>query len=295
MMFPYRFDPDDKTPVAPLRPTPTAAAEVSQPRPRKTRRLGLVFALIATPLLSLAAGAGGAWWVINQQPVPEPRTVLIHNNTVTTPVPAAAVPPVTASAQTVASAVYRSASSSVVEIAVRGSGGGGTGSGFVATADGLIVTNNHVIDGASRVAVRFKDGETRQAEVVDTDPANDLAILRTTLPANTPVAQLGDSDAIEVGELAIAIGSPFGLDQTITQGIVSATGRDVRTGRRSTQRDLIQTDAPINPGNSGGPLLNARGEVIGINTLNRSPVQGSVGLGFAVPVNTAKALLAALD
>jgi len=115
--------------------------------------------------------------------------------------------------------------------------------------------------------------------------------LTVDLPAGVPAATLGDSASVKVGELAIAIGSPFGLAQSVTQGIVSAIDRTFQPGNAPARRGLIQTDAPINPGNSGGPLLNAAGEVIGINSLIESPVEGSVGIGFAVPINTAKALL----
>jgi S1-C subfamily serine protease len=161
----------------------------------------------------------------------------------------------------------------------------GSGSGFVVDAQGLIVTNNHVVEGAPAIAIRLKSGERVSASVVRVDAANDLALLRADLPAGTPAVQLGDSERVTVGETAIAIGSPFGFEQTVTQGIVSALGR--------TSRQLIQTDAPINPGNSGGPLFNAAGEVIGVNTLIESPVRGSVGVGFAVPINRVKAFLAA--
>ncbi|MDQ3328132.1 MAG: trypsin-like peptidase domain-containing protein, partial [Chloroflexota bacterium] len=158
-------------------------------------------------------------------------------------------------------------------------------------AKGLILTNRHVVSGAGAVRVRLANGETRDAEVLGTSPASDLAVMRVKdMPANVPVAALGNSGSVQVGETAIAIGSPFGLEQTVTQGIVSAIERDY-----GPQRDLIQTDTPINPGNSGGPLLNSRGEVIGVNTLNESPVRGSVGVGFAVPIDTAKTLLPRLE
>jgi S1-C subfamily serine protease len=126
--------------------------------------------------------------------------------------------------------------------------------------------------------------------VVATDAANDLAVLRADIPADTlAIARLGDSDTVEPGEPALAIGSPFGFEHSITAGIVSAVGR--RSGGRRPIRGLIQTDAAVNPGSSGGPLLNASGEVIGVTSMGVSPVQGSVGVGFAVPVNAAKRLL----
>lgn len=197
---------------------------------------------------------------------------------------------------TIASQVYRRAGGAVVEVQTTGESGRGLtpqggGSGFVVDAKGLILTNSHVVNGAGEVRVRFANGETRDAEVLGTSPTSDLALLRVqNMPADVPVAALGSSNSVEVGETAVAIGSPFGLEQTVTQGIVSAVERDY-----GPQRDLIQTDAPINPGNSGGPLFNSRGEVIGVNTLNESPVRGSVGVGFAVPIDIAKDLLPRLE
>jgi S1-C subfamily serine protease len=145
------------------------------------------------------------------------------------------------------------------------------------------------------VSVRFSTGDVREAQVLGTDSGNDLALLKVDLPPNTPVAPLGNSDQVQVGETVVAIGSPFGLDQTVTQGIVSAVRRDWQPRNGRVRRNLIQTDAPINPGNSGGPLLNARGEVIGITSMIESPVEGSVGVGFAVPINTAQRLLSQLE
>jgi S1-C subfamily serine protease len=199
----------------------------------------------------------------------------------------------------VASAVFAAASPSVVEINVMGATPMGTtysgGSGFVVDARGYILTNNHVVEGAETVEVQFGDGTTGTATVLGTDSGNDLALLKTDLPSNIPAARLADSDAVTVGETAVAIGSPFGLEQTVTQGIVSAIHRTWSPGTGRTQRNLIQTDAPINPGNSGGPLLNAQGEVIGVNSMIESPVRGSVGVGFAIPINTAKQLIPQLE
>ncbi|HEY1013181.1 MAG TPA: trypsin-like peptidase domain-containing protein, partial [Herpetosiphonaceae bacterium] len=199
-----------------------------------------------------------------------------------------------ASEATVASAVYAAASPSVVEISATAQAGrgrfssSGTGSGFVVDKAGLILTNYHVVEGATTLSVRFQDGSQSAATVVGSDRANDLALLQVDeLPASAPPIALGDSDAVVTGETAIAIGSPFGLEQTVTQGIVSAVDRTWSSGTQ-TMRGMIQTDAPINPGNSGGPLLNAKGEVIGISTLIESPVEGNVGIGFAVPINTAR-------
>jgi S1-C subfamily serine protease len=213
------------------------------------------------------------------------------------PQPAAAQP---ARAQTVASSVFSKVGPAVVEVTVSGQTAMGpmsygNGTGVVVDARGLILTNNHVVEDARAVSVRFSNGEEREAQVLGTDRGNDLAVIKVDLPANTPVAALGDSDQVQVGETAIAIGSPFGLEQTVTQGIISAVHRNWWPGTGRVQRNLLQTDAPINPGNSGGPLLNERGEVIGINSMIESPVRASVGVGFAIPINTAKRLMPQLE
>ena len=166
----------------------------------------------------------------------------------------------------------------------------GLGSGFVLESDGYIVTNNHVVDNASKVTVRLGDEREFTAKVVGTDPQSDLALLKveaTGLPALT----LGDSDAVRVGQDVIAVGNPFGLGGTVTKGIVSALARDIRSG---PYVDFIQTDAAINKGNSGGPLFNLDGEVIGVNSAIYSPNGGSVGVGFAIPSNTVRTVVAQL-
>ncbi|MHB1134692.1 MAG: S1C family serine protease [Chloroflexota bacterium] len=196
----------------------------------------------------------------------------------------------------VAGAVYQQVGAAVVELVVSGSAARGVqtgnGSGVVVDSEGLILTNNHVVSGARAISVRFSNGQTREGTLLGTDSANDLALLRVSdLPSGIPVATLGDSASLRVGDPAIAIGSPFGLEQTVTQGIISAVNRTWQSGGGRTLRGLIQTDAPVNPGNSGGPLLNAAGEVVGITNLIESPVRGSVGIGFAVPINTAKSLM----
>jgi serine protease Do len=169
----------------------------------------------------------------------------------------------------------------------------GVGSGVVVTATGLILTNNHVVEGADRLVVATSDGRELPATVVSTDPSRDMAVIRATGGELTP-APLGDSDQIEVGETALAIGSPLGeFTETVTRGIVSALDRSItvaneRTGRGERLTGLIQTDAAINPGNSGGALINERGEVIGINTAVAGSAQG---IGFAIPINAAKAMI----
>ncbi len=161
----------------------------------------------------------------------------------------------------------------------------GEGSGVVVSADGFILTNNHVVEDATEVDVVFADASEYRAEIVGTDPKTDLAVLKIDAGGLTPAA-LGDSDTLRVGQWVVAAGNPFGLSSTITAGIVSATGRN-RMGITDYE-DFIQTDAAINRGNSGGPLVNLRGEVIGINTAILSRTGGSVGVGFAIPVNMAK-------
>ncbi len=159
------------------------------------------------------------------------------------------------------------------------------GSGFIISADGYILTNDHVVDGADEIKVKLSDGREFKGEVRGLDPKLDLALVKIDAGENLPVARLGESDAIKVGEWVMAIGNPFGLEQTVTVGIVSAKGRVIGAGPYD---DFIQTDASINPGNSGGPLFNAQGEVIGINT---AIVAGGQGIGFAIPGNMAKQII----
>lgn len=160
----------------------------------------------------------------------------------------------------------------------------GTGSGFIVTADGFILTNNHVVGKADEIEVKLEDGRKFKGKVIGTDEYTDLAVVKIDA-ANLPVASLGNSDAMEQGDWVVALGSPFGLEQTITAGIISAKGRHVGN---SPYNNFIQTDASINPGNSGGPLVNMRGEVIGINTMIFSESGGNQGIGFAIPSNMAR-------
>ena len=160
----------------------------------------------------------------------------------------------------------------------------GQGSGFIITKDGYILTNNHVVNDADSIAVTLKDGREFSAELVGTDPETEIALIRIE-GDDFPVVELGDSDQLEVGEWAIAVGNPFGLQETVTAGIISATGRS-QVGIADYE-NFIQTDAAINPGNSGGPLLNIDGRVIGINTAIFSRSGGYMGIGFAIPINMA--------
>ena len=168
----------------------------------------------------------------------------------------------------------------------------GTGSGFIIRKDGLILTNNHVVENAHEITVTLTDKQQYKAKILGRDPKTDLAVIKIQTPASLPTAPLGDSDELRVGDWVIAIGNPFGLSNTVTSGIVSAKGRSIGAGPYD---DFIQTDASINPGNSGGPLFNMAGEVIGINTAIFSQGGGNIGIGFAIPVNLVKNLVPELE
>jgi len=194
--------------------------------------------------------------------------------------------------------VYEQARQAVVEITSTQQGRNpfapqsqGTGSGIVIDADGTILTNYHVIAGATNLEVKFADGTAVTAHVVGDDPGNDIAVIRADLSGQSvAAATLGDSDAVRVGDPVLAIGNPFQLEGTLTAGVVSARGRTFAAGGSGTRpiRNMIQTDAPVNPGNSGGPLLDCQGKVIGINTALENPTgqDVNVGIAFAVPINT---------
>src|SRR3954470_22944479 len=243
-------------------------------------------AAVATALAAAAlAGAGGAAAVaaaLGDDPVAAPAAQV----TVTNASSAAS------SGSSTVGQIYKRTSAAVVEITVTSAGqadqlGGsqGTkqaqGSGFVYDTQGHVVTNQHVVDGAQSVSVRFADGKTYSAKVVGSDPSTDIAVIDVDAPASElkPIG-LADSSAVEVGDGVIAIGSPFGLEQTVTTGIVSALHRQMTAPNNFTIDDSIQTDAAINHGNSGGPLLNMQGQVIGINAQIESDSGGNDGVGF---------------
>jgi S1-C subfamily serine protease len=171
---------------------------------------------------------------------------------------------------------------------------GGSGSGSIIDTKGYVLTNNHVIENAYKVFINLADGSQFEGSVVGIDPENDIAVLKFTPPRDAVLQTIlyGDSSNLKVGQKVLAIGNPFALERTLTVGIVSGLGRPIQTSRSRIIRDMIQTDASINPGNSGGPLLDTQGRMIGINTIIYSPSGGSVGVGFAIPVNTAKRVVA---
>jgi S1-C subfamily serine protease len=171
---------------------------------------------------------------------------------------------------------------------------GGSGSGSVIDTRGYVLTNNHVIENAYKVFINLADGSQYEGTVVGTDPENDIAVLKFDPPKGVELRTIpfGSSTNLKVGQKVLAIGNPFALERTLTVGIVSGLGRPIQNGRNHIIRDMIQTDASINPGNSGGPLLDTQGRMIGINTMIYSPSGGSVGIGFAVPINTAKRVVA---
>ncbi len=254
-----------------------------QTRPRRPRRAGLAAALAAATIAG-AAGSAAAVTLFDS-----PASATVREVTVQSATPAA-------TSETTIGAVYKAASKSVVEITVTsGSSGqlGGAqgaqaqGSGFVLDQDGHIVTNQHVVDGASAISVKFGNGSTYKATLVGADPSTDVAVIKIDAPASAlQPLELADSSQVQVGDSVIAIGSPFGLDLTVTAGIVSALHRQITSPNNFAIDDAIQTDAAINHGNSGGPLLDLEGRVVGVNSQIESDGGGSDGVGFAVPSNT---------
>jgi putative serine protease PepD len=194
-------------------------------------------------------------------------------------------------------AIYRNTYQGVVEITVNTSAGPAGGSGWVYDANGDVVTNQHVVNGADSIKVTFWNGKTYDAHLVASDQTSDLAVIKVGAPASMihPL-QVGDSSALRVGDGVVAIGSPFGLQETVTSGIVSALHRSISSPGQQpfTISDSIQTDAAINHGNSGGPLLNTAGEVVGVNSQIRSDSNGNEGIGFAIPSNTVRSVVTQL-
>ncbi|MFF8384782.1 S1C family serine protease [Streptomyces kanasensis] len=313
--------------TAPPPAPPTTLAPGPAPRRRRARRPVGLIAAVAIVAAAVGGGAGALAQDLVGGDAAGGGSTAVAGTTVSQ-----------SDAGTVAG-VARAVSPSIVEVRAAGTAGSSTGSGVIVTADGEVVTNNHVVSGASEVTVRLSDGRTHTADVLGTDPDKDLALLKLRGAKGLKPAVLGDSGSVRVGEQVVAIGSPEGLTGTVTSGIVSALDRDVTvakdedgadaggrggqryesgqgwpfefggqrfngdTGASKTTYKAIQTDASLNPGNSGGALINMRREVIGINSAMYAPsatggagtgAAGSVGLGFAIPVDTVKADLDAL-
>jgi len=282
--------------------TSSQPAEQAKPKHPKKRRGGLTGILVAGMLmLSVISGGAGAG-----------ATMLIARNS--SSIAATSSTTTTAStstAQLVAQAdeatingIYQKLSPSIVMITSAVSSGrrfGGTsqavGTGMVIDMQGDILTNYHVIQGATSIKVTLEDGSEYDASLVGTAPQNDLALLKADMPSSSIVpVQMGDSSAVKVGDAVITIGYPYALDQSVSAGIVSGLDRDETSSTNSASlTGLIQVDAAINPGNSGGPLVNAAGQVVGINTMIESPVDGFTGVGMAIPINQAKSLLSQLE
>jgi putative serine protease PepD len=286
------YDPAQGRPGHPVGGTATLPP-VPAERPAKSRKTSTLVA--ATTALALIAGFGGGYLgsELSSNSAASADSSLTQLNTSApvsdrTPAPAGSI-------QAVASKVLPS----TVSVLASSNSSAGEGSGVILTADGLILTNNHVVDGASSIEVRFNDGTTAAATVVGTTATDDLAVIKADGVSGLTPATLGSSANLEVGQPVVAIGSPLGLSATVTSGIVSALNRPVRTGSESGQSqdtviNAVQTDAAINPGNSGGALVDMNGNVIGINSAiaslssSEGGQAGSIGVGFAIPVDQAK-------
>ncbi|MFH9006910.1 S1C family serine protease [Streptomyces afghaniensis] len=310
------YEGQQQAPVNPEWPPPPAYAPA--PAPKKRNR-GPVALLAAVAIVAAAIGGGTAYGIQE----------LTGNDTVASSSTSTNVVP-SAQKGTVAG-VAKAVSPSIVEISAASNAGSATGSGVIITSGGEVVTNNHVVAGASQIKVTTSDGKSYSAKVVGTDSKKDLALIKLQNAAGLKAATLGDSSGLQVGDQVVAIGSPEGLSGTVTSGIISALDRDVTvptdedqgqqpqqgdgwpfefggrqfngdTGSDTTTYKALQTDASLNPGNSGGALIDMNGNIIGINSAMYSPTgaassssdAGSVGLGFAIPINTVKADLAKL-
>lgn len=279
-------------PESPPQVSPYATAPAPQQTPHRSRRGGLAVAVVATALVvGAASGVGGAaaWNALDEDGGAATSPTARTSQVVDTPDSPAA----DGSVEQVAAKVLPS----VVKIAVTGADGSGSGSGIILSADGEILTNDHVVSvaaGSGQITVLFNDGSSAPAKVLGTDPLTDTAVIKAEGVSDLTPATIGTSADLQVGEGVVAIGSPFGLESTVTSGIVSALNRPVDVGSddqgNSTTYPAIQTDAAINPGNSGGALADLDGNVVGINssirTASSSAEQGgSIGLGFAIPID----------
>ncbi|HYM51490.1 MAG TPA: trypsin-like peptidase domain-containing protein [Candidatus Limnocylindrales bacterium] len=279
-----------------LDPLPNPQGEVAPvaPPPRRARVLPAIAVVVAVLIGGVVGGVATSRLLDRGQPAGATATA-----TTTTTAPLASAARAGSAAPSIQS-VYIQDAPSVVTISTEvlgrfGRSGTGTGSGIVLDTRGDIATNAHVIAGAQQISVTFNDGRTVAATVVGSDSAQDLAVLRVSVSASTlhPIA-IGNSNTVQVGDQVYAIGAPFGLSGTLTEGVVSGLHRS-NPGSNAAVGNLIQTDAAINPGNSGGALLNVQGQLIGITESITSPVDGNVGVGFAIPVNQLEQALAALE
>jgi putative serine protease PepD len=249
-------------------------------RPLPTPTVTLAAALAAGALIG--AGGGAATYAALSSG---------HGTTVVRQVTVSDAQPASSNGNLSVQSIYRLANKGVVEITA----GQGQGSGFVYDAQGHVITNAHVVEGASSVSIKFWNGKTYSASVVGTDASTDLAVLKVDAPVATlaPLS-LGDSSSLVVGDQVVAIGSPFGLEGTVTSGIVSALHREMTSPNNFAIDNSIQTDAAINHGNSGGPLLNAQGKVVGVTAQIESNSGGNEGVGFAIPSNTVRSIASQL-
>ncbi|CAM5607717.1 S1C family serine protease [Streptomyces purpurascens] len=315
------YEGQQQAPVNPEWPPPPAHAPAQAPHAPKKRRRGPVALLAAVAIVAAAIGGGTAYGIQE----------LTGNDTVASSSTSTNVVP--SSQKGTVSGVAKAVSPSIVEISADSNAGSSTGSGVIITGDGEIITNNHVVAGASQIKVTTNDGKSYTAKIVGTDSKKDLALIKLENASGLKTATLGDSAGVGVGDQVVAIGSPEGLTGTVTSGIISALDRDVTvstdesqgqeqgqgqqggewpfefggrefngdTGSDTTTYKALQTDASLNPGNSGGALIDMNGNIIGINSAmysaagaSSSAAAGSVGLGFAIPINTVKADLATL-
>jgi S1-C subfamily serine protease len=256
----------------------------------KPRASNLFYLMMGAVSVAIVIGVLAASGVFDRNPAPAAAPTPVASTTPASTSSSAAAP-------TDVSNIYKAISPGVVYVAVQNDQGGASGSGFVISSDGDIVTNDHVVENANQVSVRFtENGKTIPAKIVGTDPSTDVALLHvdpSKVEGGLKPLQLADSKQIEPGQPAIAMGSPFGLQGTITAGIVSALNRDIQAPNGFTISGAIQTDAAINPGNSGGPLLDDTGRVIGINSQIATNGGGdsNSGVGFAVPIDTVKSVV----
>ena len=282
---------EPKLPRRALRETDTEADQAESPRVDPPRRRGPVLRIVG-PALVILALALGAFAIASRDDAPK-REEQKASEALPAEVGERLKP---RPGQTLAGAVFEKTSDAVLSVRA----GRGSGTAFLVDDEGTVVTNAHVVADNDQVTVRFgREGNTIPAEVAGTDPSIDIAVLKipkSRIPGGTKPVKFADSRNVRVGDLAIAIGNPFGLERTATEGIVSAIDRDIQAPNGFSIDSVIQTDAPINPGNSGGPLLDDAGLVIGVNSqIATSGVPGNVGIGFAVPSNTVRAVVPALS